>query len=769
MSVRSVTIIGRAVALIALLFLAQSNGWAKPSFAITPEPAWVRHAEINRAYGSQDRPTSILLEDRETKLSGNGVERFYKHSERVNTTAGLERVSQLRFYFEPSYQSLAIHFIRIIRGTVAINALEPSAIKIIAKEDDLDEQIYNGTFAAIIFLKDVRVGDIVEYAYSVKGDNPVFGGRFADHFYVAADEPIQMLSVRLVAPANRTLYFHNQGTDIALTSHLQENDKEYLWERTDVRAVETEDATPSWFEPFPSVWVSEFRDWQAVAQWAAPLFDVNQPPPAEIKSKVEGWLKQFDKPEQRVIAALRFVQQQIRYLGIELGPYSHRPTPPSQTLARRFGDCKDKSLLLHSTLRMMGIDSAVALVNSSARRTLDDYEPSPGAFDHAIVQARIGDRTLWLDATMESQRGNVAAYYDPPFERALVLRADASSLETIPQTDLQAPTTEIQETYSIQPAGPVALHVVTIYREADADEARYRWSQRSAEETGKTYLNYYAEHNPSIRADGIPKITDNEEDNIVTIEEKYIIDSFWKNDWHYFSGDATYFELPKPSISQRKMPLALRHPTFVSQTIQIDSLASDDRSPHSEVIANDAFRFEYKYQPTANSVRLTYSLKTLHDYVAPEKVAAYLAQADRVWNSTGVQLPNRPVGIVSQGSASAVESIGVFLLLVVGALVVGAVIVIKRRNERRPAFTIKPTPGGAPETAVRCKDQHEIEAFTKNFKCRCGQQPFTADALTHQETLFYDGERLATIKVKCTACGRATDLYFVQPPVAANT
>jgi hypothetical protein len=42
--------------------------------------------------------------------------------------------------------------------------------------------------------------------------------------------------------------------------------------------------------------VSEFRDWQAVAQWAAPLFDVNQPPPAEIKSKVEGWLKQFDKP-----------------------------------------------------------------------------------------------------------------------------------------------------------------------------------------------------------------------------------------------------------------------------------------------------------------------------------------------------------------------------------------------------------------------------------------------------------------------------------------
>src|SRR6266576_762268 len=134
--------------LLCLLLLSATQAFARPSFAVKPDPAWVSQIEIDRDAGPRSRPTTVLLDDRETKLSGTTVERFYKHSERVNNTAGLERFSQLQFYFEPSYQSLAIHLIRIIRGGQPRNALEPSAIKIIAKEDDLDEQIYNGTLSA---------------------------------------------------------------------------------------------------------------------------------------------------------------------------------------------------------------------------------------------------------------------------------------------------------------------------------------------------------------------------------------------------------------------------------------------------------------------------------------------------------------------------------------------------------------------------------------------------------------------------------------------
>ena len=764
--------VGFTVLLCLLLFSAAT--FAKPSFTVKPEPAWVSQIEINREAGSRDRPTTVLIYDREIRLSANSVERFYKRSERVNTNAGLERLSQLQFYFEPSYESLAIHFIRVIRGGQPRNALEPASIKIIAKEDDLDEQIYNGTLSAVTFLKDIRVGDIVEYAYTVSGANPVFGGRFAERFHLADDEPIQQLRVRMLAPAERTLNVQTQGTDLVAKQTAIGSDKEYLWERNELAAVDPEDSTPSWFDPVPLVSVSEFPDWSAVAQWAAPYYRTDQSLPPELKHKAEDWLKQLDTPEQRMIAALRFVQQEIRYLGIELGPYSHRPSPPSQTFSRRFGDCKDKSMLLASVLNFMGIDCALALVNTEALHTLDSYQPSPDAFDHVIVQAKIGSRTFWLDPTIESQRGNVDAYVDPFYERALVLRPEVKALETIPPPKLQTPTTEVKEVYSIDPVtGGASLRVTTTSRGIDADELRYRWSQRSVAETSKLYLNYYAENNPSIKADGPPEIDDNEQDNVITVKEKYLIDSFWQNDLHYFGGDLTYAELTKPTISQRAMPLALRHPVFITQTIQVESVTPDDLTPRSEVLTNDSFRFEYHYQPAAGSFRLSYSLQTLSDFVAPQKVSGYLAQADRIWNSTGVQLPRRSGGVITQRSneLSPGQALVVFLILAGVLITAGTVGYLKVRRDRPKPFIQTLGPGSTPETAIRCQDRNDLEKLASRFKCRCGTSNFDRGAFAHapEENLFYDGERLATIKVKCNSCQHTSDLYFVQPPAPANT
>jgi hypothetical protein len=76
------------------------------------------------------------------------------------------------FYFEPSYQQLSIHFVRVLRGSAVINSLDPSEVKMIQEEDELDQQLYNGTTAAVIFVNDIRVGDVLEYAYTISGDNP---------------------------------------------------------------------------------------------------------------------------------------------------------------------------------------------------------------------------------------------------------------------------------------------------------------------------------------------------------------------------------------------------------------------------------------------------------------------------------------------------------------------------------------------------------------------------------------------------------------------
>jgi hypothetical protein len=46
----------------------------------------------------------------------------------------------------------------------------------------------------------VRAGDQIEYAFSVVGDNPIYGGRFAYSFYLGTNEPIDVVSFRIIAP-----------------------------------------------------------------------------------------------------------------------------------------------------------------------------------------------------------------------------------------------------------------------------------------------------------------------------------------------------------------------------------------------------------------------------------------------------------------------------------------------------------------------------------------------------------------------------------------
>ena len=759
---------GFAISLAIICFCANS-ALAKPSFSVTPEPAWTTKGitvEPGRSAGGL--PSSIILNDEEVRVSARDVESFYHRTQRVDSSAGLEKVSQLRFYFEPSYQKLSIHFIRIIRGNQTIDGLKPSEIKVVQTEDELDDQLYNGTLVAVTFLNDIRVGDIVDYAYTVTGDNPVFGGRYAQRFRLGAREPIQKSRIRILWPPDRVLQIRSHGTSLEPRVSSRGNEKEYLWEASDVPPVDFEDSAPPWFDRFPSFTVSEFANWQAVVQWALPLYRADEPLTTELKAKSESWANQFPQPDQRMIAALRFVQQEIHYLGIELGSYSHQPNPASRTVARRFGDCKDESLLLVTILRRMGIDAAIALVNTNARHTLDDWQASPVAFDHAIVQVRIGGKSYWLDPTIDSQRGTPDQYYDPPYERALVLREDSQALEVVPPPKLNSPTTIIREYYLIKDYGsPVALLVDSTYRGADADDKRAEISTHSPAELAKVFLNYYADSNPSIRAEGPPTVHDDQNSNTIVITEKYVIESFWKEQNHYFDAALVYTELPKPAISKRSQPLAISHPLFITQNIKIDLPAPFDLEPTAAVIADDAFRFEYDQRSNGSTIDLSYSLQTLRDNVSPEKVPAYLVQVDRIRNTAGLQLPQGSTALVrtnreDQGSGSVQ-----FLAILSGGIAVATLVVIvmvrRRRERNQRAFSTKPALGAAPETAVRCKNSGDIEVFGREFKCACGSRPFKPEAMLGQEALSYDGERLATVKLKCEACGRSNDLYFVKP------
>ena len=744
-----------------LLVCAASVATAKQDFAVQPPPAWVRAVAPAAARGVE-AGTRYLLFDRQMRESARGSEHYYRFVEQVASAADVERVAQLRLDFEPSYQRLVIHHIRILRGGASIDVLRPADIKIIQREDELDEQLFNGTLSAVVFLDDVRAGDVLDYAYSVNGANPVLAGSYADILNLAGADPIDYLHIRLLWPAARKLFLRPHNTDVQPTINQSGDEIEYLWEQRNVPAAAFEDATPVWFDALPRLQLSEFATWADVARWAAPLYEVKGLSPA-LSAQVEQWRRDLPQPEARLLAARRFVQDEVRYLGIELGPYSHTPTQPDKVFQRRFGDCKDKSLLLATMLNALGIEAHPALVNTHARHTLDDAQPSPYAFDHVIVQATLAGKIHWIDATMSYQRGTLSNESALEYERALVLRPDAQALTTIPLAPAAQPTTTVREVYHVASFdAPVALTVTTTYRAGDADMMRYRLAGETRAELGKDYLNYYADREPSIEAQGLPQVADDEGANVIVVTEQYTIPHFWKEAGHYFLAARIGEELDKPNVSRRTMPLRVSYPLNVEQLIEIQLPHRQEVNTGAETVEDEALRFTAEASADDNIVKLHYMLRTKHDTVAPAQVAAHLANIEQARDLVSYELKQGPP-VEPTSFSHALDAL--FALALVGITLLVLYGWLKRRREARRianATTIyahaRTTPGAQPETAIRLSAETEINGYLAGMPCRsCGQRTYDVAA---QHGLRYDDRRLVVVQLECARCRNNQDLYF---------
>jgi transglutaminase-like putative cysteine protease len=749
------------------LLCAYTCAAAKPSFTVQPPPAWVQQiapapASTTKTNGAEGG-VSYLLFDRQMHVTARGAEHYYRLVEQVSSAADVEKVSQLRLDFEPSYQQLVIHYIHVLRGGAVLDVLHPAEIKVIQQEDELDQQLFNGTLSALAVLEDVRPGDVIDYAYSVNGDNPVLAGQYADIFTLARPEPVAYMHARLLWPAARKLSLRALNTDVQPVVKQWGDEVEYLWERRDVPGAVYEDATPAWFDPVPVVQLSEFATWSDVVRWAAPLYQVPVKLSPALTTQIEKWRAELPQPEARLLAARRFVQDEVRYLGIELGPYSHTPTQPDKVFQRRFGDCKDKSMLLVTMLNALGIEAHPALVNTDARHALDTWQPSPYDFDHVIVQAQLNNQTYWLDPTISYQRGPLALATTPPFERALVLSPDTQALIAIPPTPLAQPTTEVHALYRIADfAAPVALTVTTIYRGEDADTMRYRLASESRADLGKDYLNYYADHEPSIEAQELPEIADDESTDTLTITEQYRIPRFWKEAAHTFLAERIGEELSKPNVSRRTMPLRVTHPTNVEQLIEIQLPHRQRVEVSDETVEDEALAFTAAVTTTDNVVKLHYTLRTKQGAVAAQDVARHLAIIDEARDLAGYELKQGPP-VRAAGFSRLLDALFAICLLGVGLLVVYGW--LKRRRAAARAFVnvaahsrARARPGAQPETAIRLTTETEINRYVADVSCRgCGRRAPTPAA---QQGLIYDDQRLIVVQLECDSCRHNQDMYF---------
>lgn len=631
------------LATLGLLFLSLTLFAGRKNPVVEKQPAWVTATSINYTANKFDQEAedgySDLHYEKQVSLQQQSV--FSKRAVHILSEAGVQNQSQISVEFDPSYQSLAFHTIRIVRGGEVINKLQLSKIKTIQQEKELDRFLYNGSLTAVLFLEDVRKGDIIEYSYTVKGFNPIFKNKYAELFQTKFSVPVYGIYFRLLVPKERTVSIKNSLTELQPTVSTTPTEKTYEWKIADSEPVHTEANIPSWHDPFPMIMVSEFSSWKEVSDWASELFPFSQPLPASLQKKAADIKANFATTEAQLLAALRFVQDDIRYMGVEMGENSHKPHAPAQVLQQRFGDCKDKAYLLCTLLRELDIEAYPVLNNTFYKKAIHLWLPTPKAFDHATVCVQLNGKTFWFDPTIAYQRGPLQAISYPDYQTGLVLRSGTTGFTAIPLQDNGKVVTK--EIFTIkQRNGPAKLKVVTQFSGSFADNTRYSYQTNSITDIRKTYKEFYTVYFKKLEIDSVT-YQDDEATGIFTTNEYYSIRDFWSTEDEktkvvlepYLINSV----LKKPKEYERTMPYSLSFPTRYHEEISVELPEEWSVEESSAAFKDEAFSLNCRYfQLERNKVILEYNFENLRDYVGPERNAQFLEEMKRAERSLAFEL-----------------------------------------------------------------------------------------------------------------------------------
>lgn len=386
---------------------------------------------------------------------------------------GLQAAASFTANFNPKYERLVVHAVRVHRAGDIREAGVPEAFEVIQRELNMERAVYDGRMTAHMVIPDVREGDIVETVYSTIGANPVLQGKFAWRFVLQWAVPVVETRCTIRVAPDRALTIRNQGLEITPVDDVRDGTRVLDWTALDVPTYVTDPGAPLWFTGFSTVHVADQATWADIADIFTPHYEGPATLPVDLAQQVDALKTAEQTVEQRIVAALRLVQSSVRYHSVSIGEGGYRPRSVPDIWRTRYGDCKDVSVLLTAMLRTMGVDAVCALVDTVAGEDLKAGPAHVMAFNHCIVRVRLDGKTYWLDPTSAPQAGDLARVTQAAFGYALPLEAQAD-LEVMPELP-QVTVCDTVETWSFHATmdKPAELAMTTTYRSWRADSTRH--------------------------------------------------------------------------------------------------------------------------------------------------------------------------------------------------------------------------------------------------------------------------------------------------------
>ncbi|HET9474290.1 MAG TPA: DUF3857 domain-containing protein, partial [Steroidobacteraceae bacterium] len=362
---------------------------------------------------------------------------------RVDSPDGVENWAASSAQWQPWHQARPTIRARVITRDGREHQLDQKLLTD-AGTNDGGNLVYDDDHTLQGPLPAVEIGSVIEELITVRDEQPFFAAGLVYREYVGRPVPVLRTRIVIDAPDSLPLKRVNNLLPNALVREARGNGRvRWTIEQGAIdEMTEMEPNLPADAPGWPSVEFSSGASWESVANFYREMIegrirnDDARPLLAGLKTSAHGdtssTLARSPTLEQvgKIVGRLH---REVRYTGVEFGSARLIPEYPSETLRRRFGDCKDKSILLVAALRASGVDAYVALLSAGDGPDVAADLPGLGMFNHAIVYVpgALGGEDLWIDATAEYARVGVLPAQDAN-RLALIIRDGTRGLVRTP-------------------------------------------------------------------------------------------------------------------------------------------------------------------------------------------------------------------------------------------------------------------------------------------------------------------------------------------------
>ncbi|HRN55289.1 MAG TPA: DUF3857 domain-containing protein [Agriterribacter sp.] len=360
-----------------------------------------------------------------------------------------------------------------------IRSLKKSEIKDLSATDDIslmdDNRIKVHGFFHRLYPYTVEYETVVQFncTYFFPLWDPVDNEKIA----------VMQSAITVVAPADfpvRYKAFNYTGEPEIKT---EKGNKVYHWEIKDFEPIELEYAYPAWDYLVPMVYLApakfeiekyqgDMSTWKGLGKFIYTLNQGRDKLPENIKQVVHQLADPVSDPKEKIARLYNYMQQNTRYISIQLGIGGLQPFDAAYVAARKYGDCKALSNYMYSLLKEAGIKSYYTLVKSGEGKNYFREDFPSDQFNHIILCVPLQKDTVWLECTSQTAPAGYLSGFTSN-RPVLLVDEDGGKLVKTPHYGIDQNLQIRTASGQINDEGLLTININTRYRAMQQDDLHF--------------------------------------------------------------------------------------------------------------------------------------------------------------------------------------------------------------------------------------------------------------------------------------------------------